>query len=135
MRDRAPPRIVVGKYKTALGQGSVIYRLPRVIGRRPIDIHISLLAALRLTREQKRGNAPLTLSTILASSSLPLSSFRTRGYLVPTRSTRSLIRFFHLESGLTCLEFQRRGKLPYFACRLKSAPHTRQYFMRQVHSN
>jgi len=41
-RDRAPPyapRIVVGKYKTALGQGSVIYRLPRVIGRRPIDIY------------------------------------------------------------------------------------------------
>lgn len=26
------------KYKTALGQGSVIYRLPRVIGRRPIHI-------------------------------------------------------------------------------------------------
>lgn len=55
MRDRAPPRIVVGKYKTALGQGSVIYRLPRVIGRRPIDIYPCRLC----------GNAPLASSTLV----------------------------------------------------------------------
>lgn len=30
---------VACKYKTALGQGSVIYRLPRVIGCRPIDTY------------------------------------------------------------------------------------------------
>lgn len=47
---------VACKYKTALGQGSVIYRLPRVIGCRPIDTYPP---GYPLGHE---GNAPIPLS-------------------------------------------------------------------------
>lgn len=63
---------VACKYKTALGQGSVIYRLPRVIGCRPIDTYPPGLPA---GTWRERAYLSLSLYADLTSPPTPLSFF------------------------------------------------------------